>query len=61
MTRWNLDDIARIAAADQIAIAPERGDGTRRPYTTIWVVRVDDGLYVRSYRGPGGAWFRSEQ
>jgi hypothetical protein len=24
----------------------------------IWVVRVGDGLYVRSYRGPSGSWPR---
>jgi hypothetical protein len=30
-----------------------------RPYTTIWVVRVGDDLYVRSYRGRDGAWFRA--
>jgi hypothetical protein len=25
----------------------------------IWVVRVGDELYVRSWRGTGGAWFRA--
>ena len=29
-----------------------------RPYTTIWVVRVGDELYVRSWRGRSGVWFR---
>jgi hypothetical protein len=24
----------------------------------IWVVRVGDQLYVRSYRGPSGGWYR---
>jgi hypothetical protein len=28
---------------------------------TIWVVRHDDDLYVRSWRGRGGAWFRAAQ
>lgn len=32
--------------------------GSLHPYTTIWVVRVGDELYVRSYRGGGGSWFR---
>src|SRR5437867_3248423 len=44
--------------ADELDIAPLRPDGSLRPYTTIWVVRVGDGLYVRSYRGRGGSWFR---
>jgi hypothetical protein len=25
---------------------------------TIWVVRHGDDLYIRSYRGPSGSWFR---
>jgi hypothetical protein len=25
---------------------------------TIWVVREGDGLYVRSWRGLSGAWYR---
>ena len=32
--------------------------GSLRRYVTIWVVRVGDDLYVRSYRGTEGAWFR---
>jgi hypothetical protein len=28
---------------------------------TIWVVRLGDDLYVRSYRGRGGSWFRAAQ
>jgi hypothetical protein len=28
---------------------------------TIWVIRVGDDLYVRSYKGHGGAWFRVAQ
>ena len=36
-----------------------RPDGSLRPSTTIWVVRVGDNLYVRSYRGRAGGWFRS--
>ena len=27
----------------------------------IWVVRVGDDLYVRSYKGRDGAWFRAVQ
>jgi hypothetical protein len=32
----------------------------RKP-VTIWVVRIGDDLYVRSYKGHGGAWFRAAQ
>jgi hypothetical protein len=61
MTTWAPDDLRRIGAADELDIAPARADGTLSRYTTIWVVRVGDDLYVRSYRGPGGAWYRTAQ
>jgi hypothetical protein len=59
MTNWTADELDQIGAADELGIAAQRPDGSLRPYTTIWVVRVGDDLYVRSYRGRDGAWFRS--
>ena len=61
MSAWTADELATIGAAAEPDIAPMRADGTARPYTTIWVVRVGDGLFVRSFRGPNGAWFRATQ
>jgi hypothetical protein len=58
---WTEDELERIAAAEELEIAPRRGDGTLRAPTTIWVVRVGDDLYVRSWRGPTGSWFRTAQ
>jgi len=58
MTAWTGDELDRIGTADELRIAPLRPDGTLRRPVTIWAVRHDDDLYVRSYRGPGGAWFR---
>jgi hypothetical protein len=29
-----------------------------RPYVTMWVVRANDELYVRSAYGPNNPWFR---
>jgi hypothetical protein len=59
MTDWAPDELARIDAADEIQIAPyRRDDDALHPYTTIWVIRVGDELYVRSYRGRDGGWFR---
>jgi hypothetical protein len=44
--------------AEEIEITTRRADGTLRGYVPIWVVAVDGGLYVRSYRGGDGAWYR---
>lgn len=59
MTNWTPDELGAIGAADELGIAALRPDGTLRPYTTIWVVRVGDGLYVRSYRGQDAAWYQA--
>jgi hypothetical protein len=61
MTAWTSDELDRIGSADELQIAPLRGDGTLRNPVTIWVVRVGGDLYVRSWRGGGGAWFRAAQ
>lgn len=59
MTSWTPEQLDAIGAADELEIAALRPDGTLRPFTTIWVVRVGDGLYVRSYRGRDGAWYQA--
>jgi hypothetical protein len=56
---WTPDELDRIAAADELDIAARRADGTLRKAVPIWVVRVDDALYVRSWRGLDGSWFRT--
>jgi len=59
MADWTPEELGKIDAADELEIAARRPDGTLRPYVTIWVVRIGGDLYVRSYRGREGAWFRS--
>ena len=61
MTAWTSDELNKIGAAEELQIASLRRDGTLRTPVTIWVVRVGDGLYVRSARGRTGAWFRGVQ
>ena len=58
MSTWTAEDLDTIGLADELEIAPLRVDGSLRPYTTIWVVRVGDDVYVRSVRGRRGGWFR---
>jgi len=48
----------RSGEADELAVAPERRDGTLQRPRIIWVVRHGDDLYVRSVNGADGAWFR---
>jgi len=59
MSGWTTQELDAIGTADELQIAVVRPDGSLRPYTTVWVVRVGDDLYVRSVRGRGSVWFRS--
>ncbi len=58
MNMWTSDELNKIGKADELDIASLRGDGTLRKPVTIWVVRVDDDLYVRAYKGRSGPWFK---
>lgn len=61
MTTWTNDELNKIGSAEELRIASLRGDGTLRKAVTIWVVRIGDDLYVRSYKGRSSAWFRGTQ
>ncbi len=58
MTGWKEEELGRIGDARELQLASTRPDGTLRPYVTMWVVRADDELYVRSAYGPDNPWFR---
>ncbi|WP_406181424.1 DUF2255 family protein [Streptomyces canus] len=59
MTTWTSGELNLIAKADELEIAPLRRDGTPRRPVPIWVVRDGDDLYVRSFRGTDGGWWRT--
>ena len=61
MTTWTSEELNKIGSAEELEIAPLRRDGALRKPVIIWVVRVGDELYVRSYRGGDSAWFRGVQ
>lgn len=61
MTMWTSDELTKIGTAEELEIASLRRDGTLRDPVTIWVIRIGDDLYVRSWRGRTGAWFRGTQ
>jgi hypothetical protein len=58
MSTWTSGELDAVGTATELHIGTRRPDGTLRPPVPIWVVRVGDDLYVRSYKGRGGAWFR---
>jgi hypothetical protein len=58
MATWTSDELDRIGGAEELAITTIRRDGSLRKPVIVWVVRLDDGLYVRSAYGPGAGWLR---
>lgn len=61
MIIWAKNELKRIGESDELEIASLRSDGTLRSPVTIWVVRVEDNLYVRAVKGRTGPWFRGTQ
>ena len=60
MTDWTPEELRRIAASDDLQIAPFRDDGaTAGTPTWIWSVVVDGALYVRAYNGRESRWYKA--
>lgn len=55
---WTSAELDTVAASEELRITGERADGTLYRWTPIWVVRVDQDLYVRSGGGSNGVWYR---
>jgi hypothetical protein len=58
---WTREELDAIGGTGEIDIAAVGPDGAVGRATTIWIVRVGDDLYVRSYRGPNASWYRHAQ
>ena len=58
MTSWTKNELDKIGTADELDLVSMRRDGTLRAPVTMWVVRVDNDLYVRAFKGRNGPWFR---
>lgn len=58
MDTWTTEELNKVGSAEELQIATLRRDGTLRNRVIIWVVRVQDTLYVRCVNGREGAWFR---
>jgi hypothetical protein len=60
MATWTSDELRKIAAAEELELASAAGGTSRHP-VTIWVVRVADDLFVRSWKGRASAWYRASR
>ena len=56
---WTAEELEGIGAAEELEMAPLGADGAPRRAVLIWVVRAGADLYVRSWRGSAGGWFRA--
>ena len=55
---WSKDELDAIVAADDLRVAPYRGDGvTSGTPTWIWSVAVHGDLYARAYNGVNSRWY----
>lgn len=61
MPDWNPTELEQIAGAREIEVSSLREDGALTKPVTIWAVRVDGELYVRSVRGEEGGWYRAAE
>ena len=59
MSGWTGEELQRIGGAPELRLTSRRQDGSLPPFTTIWVVRAGDDLYVRSAGGPQRSWYRA--
>ena len=60
-TWWTSGELATIGDTGEIDLATRRRDGTLRRARIVWVVRLGDGIYVRSVNGAEAAWYRGVQ
>jgi hypothetical protein len=55
--RFREEDLAALAAAEEIEIETRAADGAVHR-TIVWPLVHDEVVYLRSYRGPSGRWYR---
>ena len=61
MTKWETSELKKIGSSDELKLTPLKENGTFFKPVIIWVVRVDEDLYVRSYKGKKGSWYQHVQ
>lgn len=55
---WTAAELKKIGEAEEIRIADEPDHGPAHKWVPIWVVRLGQGLYIRSGFGTRSAWYR---
>lgn len=58
---WTEEELATIGSAEEVELATVGASGRLRRPVTVWVVRVGDKLYVRSWLGQQAKWYQSLQ
>src|SRR4051794_32346066 len=60
MTAWTAEQLATIAATDDLFVSPFRDDGTTYGTPTqTWALVVGDNVYVRAANGPQSRWYQA--
>ena len=57
MAGWSAKDLAQVERAEELEITTTRADGTVRHAVPIWVVRVGQSMYVRTWHRRDTGWF----
>lgn len=58
MNTWKNDELVTINGAEELHLSSQKEDGTLRNPVTIWMVQVDNDLYIRAVKGTSGLWYR---
>jgi hypothetical protein len=52
------DPLRELAKEEEVEIETRLDQKSPKHRAVIWIVPLDDGVYVRSYRGTRGRWYR---
>jgi len=55
---WTRAELQKVGGAEELELTPRLSDGGLGRPVIIWVVPSGEDLYVRSWRGSAGEWYR---
>ena len=59
MPAFSPDDLHTLSTTNEVDIQPKRKNGELARRKIIWIVVDRDQPYIRSVRGPAGAWYKA--